>query len=81
MLWKWGIGIICCLLFVSNSSCVLDDDGTLSMLKFSRDGYELLAQYRILDGHDAWGPIALAGTRMLLRDSTRMVCIEVGGQE
>lgn len=60
---------------------VLDDDGTLTMLALSKTGYEQLAQYKILDGHDAWGPIALAGSRMLLRDSTRMVCIEVGGRE
>jgi outer membrane protein assembly factor BamB len=60
---------------------VLDDDGTLTMLAESRTGYEQLAQHRVLDGHDAWGPIALAGTRMLLRDSTRMICIEVGGEK
>ncbi len=58
---------------------ILDDEGTLTLLAVSRAGYEQLAQHRVLDGHDAWGPIALAGTRMLLRDSTRMVCIEVGG--
>jgi outer membrane protein assembly factor BamB len=58
---------------------VLDDDGTLTMFALSKTGYEQLAQYKILDGHDAWGPLALVGTRMLLRDSTRMVCIEVGG--
>jgi outer membrane protein assembly factor BamB len=57
---------------------ILQDDGTLTMLAASRTGYEKLAQYKVLDGHDAWGPIALAGTRMLLRDSTRMVCIEAG---
>jgi outer membrane protein assembly factor BamB len=59
---------------------VLDDDGTLTMLAVSKTGYEPLAQHRVLDGHDAWGPIALAGTRMLLRDSTRMICIEIGDQ-
>lgn len=56
---------------------ILDDDGTLTMLVASRSGYEQLAQYKVLDGQDAWGPLALAGTRMLLRDSTRMVCIEL----
>lgn len=60
---------------------IMDDDGTLTMLAASRTGYTQLAQHKILDGHDAWGPIALAGTRMLLRDSTRMVCIEAGGEE
>ena len=57
---------------------ILNDDGTLTMISVSRTGYTQLAQHNVLDGHDAWGPIALAGTRMLLRDSTRMVCIEVG---
>lgn len=57
---------------------VLSDDGTLTMLKISRTNYEPLAEAKVLDGHDAWGPIALAGTRMLLRDSTRMVCLELG---
>jgi outer membrane protein assembly factor BamB len=57
---------------------ILDDDGTLTMLAASRIGYEQLARHKVLDGQDAWGPIALAGTRMLLRDSTRMICIEAG---
>ena len=30
---------------------------------------------------DSWGPLALAGGRMLLRDSRRMVCINVGARE
>ncbi len=60
---------------------VLADDGTLTMLSASRTGYEQLAQHKVFDGHDSWGPIALAGTRMLLRDSTRMLCIDVGGRE
>ncbi len=56
---------------------VLSDDGILTVLQQSRDHYRALAQVRVLDGQDAWGPIAVAGTRMLLRDSTRMVCINV----
>ena len=60
---------------------VLDDDGILTMLSASRTGYEQLAQHKVFDGHDAWGPIALAGTRMLLRDSTRRVCMDGGGED
>ena len=60
---------------------VLGDTGELSMLRLGDDGYQLLGQARVLEGHDAWGPIALAGTRMLLRDSQRMVCLELGADE
>jgi outer membrane protein assembly factor BamB len=72
---RFGLGPF---LLADGKFYLLDDDGTLTMLAFSQTGYEQLAQHKVLDGHDAWGPIALAGTRMLLRDSTRMVCIEVG---
>ena len=72
---RFGLGPF---LLADEKFYLLDDDGTLTMLSYSTTGYEQLAQYKVLDGHDAWGPIALAGTRMLLRDSVRMVCIEVG---
>ncbi len=57
---------------------ILDDDGVLTLLEASITGYKQLAQAKVLDGHDAWGPLALVGSRLLLRDSKRMVCIEVG---
>jgi len=62
---------------------ILSDDGVLTILEQDREQYIPLDEARIMDGHDAWGPIAIAGTRMLLRDSTLMVCIEMDaiGQE
>ena len=72
---RFGLGPF---LLADDKFYILDDDGTLSMISVSSTGYEQLAHYRMLDGHDAWGPIAIAGTRMLLRDSTRMICVEMG---
>jgi outer membrane protein assembly factor BamB len=72
---RFGLGPY---ILADNKMYVLDDDGTLTMLALSKSEYKQLAQHKVLDGHDAWGPIALAGSRMLLRDSTRMICIEVG---
>jgi outer membrane protein assembly factor BamB len=57
---------------------VLDDRGTLTMLAASTTEYRELARAEILDGRDAWGPLALAGRYLILRDSTRMVCLDVG---
>jgi outer membrane protein assembly factor BamB len=57
---------------------VLDDDGVLTLLEASISGYRQLAQAKILNGRDAWGPLALVSNRLLLRDSKRMVCIDVG---
>ena len=59
---------------------ILADDGVLSMVRASTAGYEPLAHAKVLKGPDAWGPIAVVGGRMLLRDTKRMVCIDVKGE-
>ena len=55
---------------------VLNDDGLLSMVRATGDGFELLDQARVLDGHESWGPPAVAGGRLIVRDLTTMVCLE-----
>jgi outer membrane protein assembly factor BamB len=57
---------------------LLNDTGTLTVARASPAGYEQLAQAKVLDGHDAWGPMALAGSRLLARDLSRMVCLDIG---
>ena len=39
--------------------------------------WKRLARARVLTGRDAWGPIALVGGRMILRDWKRMICIDL----
>lgn len=57
---------------------VLSDDGELSAVRYSTTGFEPLARAKVLNGHDAWGPMALAGGRLLVRDMTEMACVAVG---
>jgi outer membrane protein assembly factor BamB len=57
---------------------VLNDTGVLTLAEAKPQGYRQLAQARVLDGHDSWGPMALVGRRLLLRDFTQMACIDVG---
>ena len=57
---------------------LLNDTGTLTLADASPAGYKPLAQAKILDGPDAWGPMALVGGRLIARDLTHMVCVEVG---
>ena len=58
-----------------------DQDGTLHLAEASTQGYRELARAKVLNGHDAWAPMALADGRLLLRDLTEMVCVEVGAQK
>jgi outer membrane protein assembly factor BamB len=56
---------------------ILGEDGVLTMIRATTAGFELLDRAKVLEGRDPWGPLALAGGRMLLRDSTEMVCIDL----
>lgn len=57
---------------------VLDDKGELSLVSASPNGYKRLARAKVLNGPDAWGPMALAGGRLIVRDLTTMACLQVG---
>ncbi|MHB9025586.1 MAG: outer membrane protein assembly factor BamB family protein [Armatimonadota bacterium] len=56
---------------------IMNDSGVLTLVEATTAGYQQLAQAKILNGFDAWGPLALVGGRLLARDSKRMVCLDV----
>ena len=59
---------------------VLDGNtGMLRLIEASLAEYKELASAQVLSGGDVWAPMALAEGRLVLRDMTKMVCIEVGG--
>lgn len=60
---------------------ILKDDGTLTIVKASTKKYILLDKKKIIDGHDAWGPIAIADGKLILRDSKTMVCLDIQDYE
>ena len=59
---------------------VMDDSGLLTLVDAAPDGYKQLAQAQVLTGHDSWGPMAMAGGRLIIRDLTQMVCLDVTGR-
>ena len=56
---------------------LLSDDGTLSIAKASVSEFKFLDKAKIMDGQDAWGPMAIADGYLLLRDSKQLVCINM----
>lgn len=56
----------------------LNDTGRLTLLEAAPTKFTPLAQAQVLNGRESWGPLALAGTRLLARDLTKLVCLEVG---
>jgi len=60
---------------------ILSDEGVLTIMQTSTKEPVQLAQSKILDGHDAWGPMAIVNGRLLARDSRRLVCVNVRALE
>ena len=57
---------------------LLDDEATLYIFRLGSSGATLLSQHRILNGIEAWGPMALAGNYLIIRDARNMVSLNVG---
>jgi outer membrane protein assembly factor BamB len=59
---------------------VLDgDSGKLRLVEASTTGYNELASAQVLTGPEVWGPMALSGGRLVLRDLGKMICLDMKG--
>jgi outer membrane protein assembly factor BamB len=56
---------------------LMNDSGLLELAEASPHGFRHLAQAQVLEGHDSWAPMALAGGRLIVRDLTKMVCLDM----
>jgi len=56
---------------------ILDDDSVLSLIEATPNRFNKLAKTKVLDGHESWGPPVLVAGRLLVRDLTTMVCLDV----
>jgi outer membrane protein assembly factor BamB len=72
---RFGLGPY---MMADNKFFLLDDEGTLTIIRPSTSKYIQLDQVKVIkDGADAWAPIAVADGYMLMRDSKTMVCINM----
>ncbi len=54
--------------------------GLLRLLEASTTEYKELAKAQVLSGHDVWGPMALSGGTLVLRDMAQMKAVRVGAK-
>ena len=74
---RFGLGPY---IIVDGKLLVLADmSGDLHLFEATPEGCRHLAKWHVLDGHDAWAPMALAGGRLILRDLTQLVCLDLTG--
>jgi outer membrane protein assembly factor BamB len=68
-------------MIADNKFLILDDYGVLTCAELSTSTYVPLAQAKIMDGHDSWGPFALVEGKLLLRDSKKLVCLDLKAKQ
>jgi outer membrane protein assembly factor BamB len=72
---RFGLGPF---FIADNKFFILDDEGTLTIIKPSTSKYIQLDQVKVIkDGADAWAPLAIADGYLLLRDSKTIVCVNM----
>ncbi len=64
-----------------NKMFLLDDEANLYLFKLDKSSVTLISKHKILDGIEAWGPIALAGNYLIMRDSRNLVCLYIGKKD
>lgn len=57
----------------------LNDHGALTIAEASPKGFKSFGKVQVLQGRESWGPLAIAGDRLLARDFESLVCIQMRG--
>jgi outer membrane protein assembly factor BamB len=72
---RFGLGPF---ILADNKFYLLGDEAELTMIDATKQEYVQLGHADILEGHDAWGPFSIAGSRLILRDMNTLACVELG---
>ena len=71
---RYGLGPY---MVINDKFLILNDDGTLTMLKVSDKNFIKITERKLFEGQDAWGPLAFADGYLLLRDSKNLFCFDL----
>jgi outer membrane protein assembly factor BamB len=57
---------------------LLDDDGNLYFYKIEENKVTLISSHKVIKGIEAWGPMAIAGKYLIMRDARNLLCLNIG---
>jgi outer membrane protein assembly factor BamB len=73
---RFGLGPY---LIINHYLFALKDDGALYVYKVLNKKMEMVKKQQLMEGEDAWGPMAYADGRLVLRDSHYVKCFKISG--
>ena len=71
---RFGLGPY---MIIGNQLFVLKDDGELYLYKLEQKGMKFVKKQRIMEGIDAWAPMAYADNYLMLRDEKWVYCLKI----
>lgn len=71
---RFGLGPY---LIINDHLFVFKDDGELYVYEIESQSMKLLKKQRIMDGADAWGPMAYADGMLIIRDAHMLKCLKI----
>jgi outer membrane protein assembly factor BamB len=71
---RFGLGPY---LIADNKIYIMSDEGELTIARYSSSKFEVLDKIAVMKGNDAWGPMALADGLLIVRDSKKMLCLDI----
>lgn len=71
---RFGLGPY---IYADGKFYILNDDGEMTIAKANPGKFQVLDKARIIEGQDSWGPLAITGGYLLMRDSKQLVCIDI----
>jgi outer membrane protein assembly factor BamB len=71
---RFGLGPF---LIADRKIFAMNDAGDLTMAEATPQGFRFLARAKVLDGHDAWGPMAMANGHLIARDLSQLICLDL----
>jgi outer membrane protein assembly factor BamB len=71
---RFGLGPY---IIINNHVFVFKDDGELYVYEINTKSMKLINKQRIIDGVDAWGPMAYADGMLIVRDAHYIKCLKI----
>jgi outer membrane protein assembly factor BamB len=71
---KFGMGPY---MIINGLIYVMNDEGYLTVAKATPEAYTPVTSAQVLQGHESWAPMAFVSGRLIVRDLTRMVSLDI----
>ena len=68
------------LLIAADKLFAMDDHGVLTLAEVDPNAFRPLGVAPVVPGRDSWAPMAIANGRLIVRNMTEMVCLDVSAQ-